>query len=105
MASLQEITERIRDAVSAEAAAGRAGLDKTLKLDFRREGCIFVDGEDVSNVDRPADCTFVMSRDDFEDLARGRLDPAMAMMRGRIKVEGDLSVAMRLRLVIGQARG
>jgi len=45
------------------------------------------------NLDKPADCTVVLSKSDFEDLARGRLDPAMAMMRGRMKVAGDFTVA------------
>ena len=105
MATLQEITERIREAAGAEAALAKARLGKTLKLDFRDEGCIFVDGAEVSNLDQPADCTFAMSKDTFEDLARGRLDPAMAMMRGRIKVAGDLSVALQLRSMLERARG
>ena len=100
VATLQEITDKLREMVGDDA-----GLGKTLKLDFRDEGCIFVDGGEVTNVDRPADCTFALSKNDFEDLARGRLDPAMAMMRGRLKVAGDLSVAMKLRSILERANG
>ncbi len=100
MATLQEITAKLREAVGEDS-----GLGKTLKLDFREDGCVFIDGGEVTNLDRPADCTFSMSKDDFEDLARGRLDPAMAMMRGRLKVAGDLAVAMKLRSMLERAGG
>ena len=99
MASLQEITEAIREAVRVDP-----GLGKTLKLDLRGEGCIFLDGSAVSNEDRDADCTLALSKDDFEDLARGRLDPATAMMRGRLKVRGDMMVAMKLPGLLAKGR-
>ena len=95
MATLEEITARVQAAVGEDT-----GLDKTLKFDFRDGGCIHVDGLSVTNLDKPADCTFALSKDDFEDLARGRLDPALAMMRGRLRVQGDMSVALRLRAIL-----
>ena len=100
MATLEEITTRLREAVGDDS-----GLGKSVKFDFRGEGCIHVDGGSVTNLDQPADCTVALSRSDFEDLARGRLDPAMAMMRGRMKVSGDLSVAMKMRSILERARG
>ena len=56
MASLAEITEAIREAVRVDP-----GLGKTLKLDLRGDGCIFLDGSAVSNEDRDADCTSDLS--------------------------------------------
>jgi putative sterol carrier protein len=91
MASLEDITERLRRALD-----GKAGLDRTLKLDLRGEGVVFIDGSVVSNEDRPADCTVSVSKDDLVALAQGRLDPMNALMRGRMRVSGDMSVAMRL---------
>ena len=99
MASLAEITEAIREAVRVDP-----GLGKTLKLDLRGEGCIFLDGSAVTNEDRDADCTLALSKDDFEDMARGRLDPAAAMMRGRLKVRGDMTVAMKLPGLLARTR-
>ena len=100
VASLEEITARLSDLVGEDS-----GLGKSVKLDFRDEGCIVVDGGVVSNVDRPADTTFTLSKSDFEDLAKGRMDPAMAMMRGRLKVAGDLSVLVKLKAVLGRSGG
>lgn len=105
MATLEEITERLQAVVGDDA-----GLGKSVKFDFRGDGCIHVDGGRVeggavTNLNRPADCTVTLSKSDFEDLARGRLDPAMAMMRGRMKVAGDFTVAMKLREILGRAGG
>ncbi len=99
MASLGEITDEIRKAVAVDP-----GLGKTLKLDLKGDGCIFLDGSIVTNDDQPADCVLRVSKDDFEDLARGRLDPAMAMMRGRLKISGDMTVAMKLPGLLAKAR-
>ncbi len=100
MATLEQITTRIRDAVGDDA-----GLGKSLKFDFKGAGVIHIDGASVTNDDLPADCTILVSQDDFEDLARGRLDPAMAMMRGKLKVRGDMGVAMKLQPIFARARG
>jgi putative sterol carrier protein len=97
MATVAEITERIRAAL-----VGQPGLDRTVKLDLKGEGVIFVDGCQVSNEDRSADCTLTLRIEDLVALARGRLDPATAMMRGKLKLQGDASVAMRLQPLLAQ---
>lgn len=100
MASLEDITERLRRALQ-----GKPGLDKTLKLDLRGEGVVFIDGLTVTNEDRAADCTVSVSKDDLVALAQGRLDPMSALMRGRMRVSGDMSVAMRLPPMLSAGRG
>ena len=100
MATLEEITTQLRAAVGEDS-----GLGKTLKFDFKGAGVIHIDGGAVTNEDLPADCTILVSQADFEDLARGRLDPAMAMMRGKLKVRGDMGVAMKLQPILARARG
>ncbi|HUO21642.1 MAG TPA: SCP2 sterol-binding domain-containing protein [Caulobacteraceae bacterium] len=99
MASLETITQTLQRALD-----GQAGLDKTLKIDLRGEGFLFIEGAVVSNDDRPADCTVSVSKNDLEDLARGRLDPMAALMRGRMRVNGDMSVAMRLAPLLAASR-
>ena len=100
MATLEEITTQLRAAVGEDS-----GLGKTLKFDFKGAGVIHIDGGAVTNNDLPADCTILVSQADFEDLARGRLDPAMALMRGKLKVRGDMGVAMKLQPILARARG
>lgn len=95
MATVSDITQRLRQALK-----GRPGLAKSLKLDFKGEGFIHVDGQMVTNDDAPADCTVVVSKDDLEALARGELDPMTAMFRGRLKINGDMAVAMQLQSML-----
>jgi putative sterol carrier protein len=100
MATLEEITERIKLGVGADS-----GLGKSVKFDFKGDGVILIDGGKVTNDDGPADCTVIISKDNFEKLARGELDPAMALMTGKLKVNGDMSVALKLQGLMAKARG
>lgn len=94
MATLEELTDRIR-----RAAASGAVLDKSIKLDLKGEGVILVDGADVSNDDRAADLTVTISRRDLEALGRRELDPMRAIMTGRMKLS-DMGLAMKLQAQI-----
>ena len=40
-----------------------------------------------------------VSKEDFLSLAEGNLDPMMAFMSGKLKVAGDMSVAMGLQSI------
>ena len=90
MATLEELTERIR-----LAAASGDGLGRTVKLDLKGEGVIYLDGASVTNEDRPADLIVSVSRSDLVKLGKGELDPMRAVMTGRLKLS-DMGLAMRL---------
>jgi len=79
-----------------EALASSGGTDKSVKFDFGDDGKIFLDGTEAVEGDNDADCTISVSKDDFLALAAGDLDPMMAFMSGKLKVAGDMSVAMGL---------
>ena len=99
MATLQEITDRFKTAVGDDS-----GLGKSLKFDLKGDGFIYINGGTVNNEDLPADCTIVVSKDDFEAMGEGKLDATMAFMQGKIKVNGDMSVAMKLQPLMAKAR-
>ena len=61
---------------------------------------IVIDGSNVSTQDADADCTIRLSKDDMESLMAGELNPTMAFMQGKLKVEGDMSIAMQLSQVL-----
>jgi putative sterol carrier protein len=100
---LAEVTTRI-----AGALGENSGLSKTVKIDFGSAGKVFLDGvsvpNTVSNDDKPADCTLALSWDDFLKLAQGTLDPTMAYMQGKLKVVGDMGVALKLVPVFSKLR-
>lgn len=89
----------------AEADAFVAG--KTVKIDFGPDGVILLDGlnKQVTENDADADSTVKVSWDDWQALASGSLNPMTAFMSGKLKVEGDMSVAMQLQSVLGKIGG
>jgi putative sterol carrier protein len=99
MATLEELTDRIRQAAASEADSDRPVLGKSIKLDLKGEGFIHVDGAAVTNEDRPADLTVTVALKDLRALGKGELDPARAMMTGRLKLS-DMGLAMKLQPAI-----
>jgi putative sterol carrier protein len=92
--SVEDIAAKMRDKVAA------SGFDRSVKFDLKGEGVIVIDGTTVSTTDAPADCTITMSMDDFKDLLAGDLNPTAAFMTGKIKVAGDMTVAMALSQIV-----
>jgi putative sterol carrier protein len=93
--SIQDVADRLRPRVES------AGFDRSVKFDTGGDGVILIDGATVSTTDGPADCTIRLSLDDLESLIAGDLNPTMAFMQGKLKVEGDMSVAMALSQLVG----
>ena len=46
-------------------------------------------------------CTITMADKDFVDLVAGKLQGQTAFMSGKLKIKGDMSLAMKLQQVIG----
>lgn len=90
MATFAELTDRVRHAVSSDAA-----LTSSIKLVLKGEGVILIEGAQVSNDDRPADLVVTISHKDFEALGKRELDPMRAIMTGRMKLS-DMTLAMKL---------
>lgn len=88
--SIQAVADKIKAKVES------SGFDRSIKFDTGSDGVIVIDGATLSTTDAPADCTIKLSLDDLESLIAGDLNPTMAFMTGKIKVEGDMSVAMSL---------
>ena len=87
---VQEIADKMKSRVES------SGFDRSVKFDTGGDGVIVIDGPTISTVDSETDCTIRLALDDLEDLVSGELNPTMAFMSGKIKVEGDMSVAMAL---------
>lgn len=94
--------EKILEGVSAQAA-NVAPLGARLKF-VLGENVIFIDGTGSSNVvsqnDGEADCTISTDADTFNQLKNGELNPMMAVMSGKVKIKGDMGLAMKLQSLI-----
>jgi len=79
-------------------------IGNSLKFDLG-DNYIHIDGTGDSNIvtgeDKEADCTIKVSMEDLVALSKGELNPMMAFMGGKIKIDGDMSVAMKLQTLLG----
>ncbi|MEQ8470856.1 MAG: SCP2 sterol-binding domain-containing protein [Marinoscillum sp.] len=93
--TLQEATEKVKKMASNNG--GKVNAIINFKFD---EGVIHLDDTVsptvVTNEDTAAACTIKMSIDNFEKMMYGNLNPMMAFMGGKMKIEGDKGVAMKL---------
>lgn len=48
-----------------------------------------------------AQCTITVGDEDFVNIVGGKLNPQMAFMSGKLKVQGDMGLAMKLGTVLG----
>ena len=92
--SLEQLTESVRGKVAG------GGIDESVKFNLGDMGAIFIQGSTVTNEDKDADCTVTISPEDLSDLLAGDLNPTAAFMSGKIQVEGDMSVAMKLGSIV-----
>ena len=93
---IQQITESL----AAKAGASTSSLGATLKFDCGTDGIVYIDGHaepnKVDNTDRDADCTVTIGRENLAALLSGALNPMSGFMTGKIKIDGDMAVAMKL---------
>jgi putative sterol carrier protein len=98
--SLESTTSTIKQKVGDDC-----GLGAKLKFDLGDDGTIVIDAAEVpnrvTNDDVDADCTVKMSLEDLDAMLAGDLDPMAAFGLGKLQLEGDMSVAMKLGNLMG----
>ena len=76
------------------------GFDGVAKFEIEDEGAILIDETGARAGDDAADITLSASADTFQDILTGNLDATSAFMTGRLKLDGDMGLAMRLGSVL-----
>ncbi len=96
---LIECTIAIREKLGEESS-----LNATLKFDCGDDGVVFVDALSiphvVSNENLEAICTVALALEDLSAMLAGELNAVSGFMAGKLKVSGDMGVAMRLQNVV-----
>lgn len=75
---------------------GDDGFDGAAKFVIEGEGSIVVDESGARVADDATDVTLTADADTFESILSGDLDPTAAFMSGRLSVDGDMGLAMKL---------
>ena len=99
MSSIDEVVATLSQKLSTVKPFGK-------KIKFSLDGStIFLDGTanppTVTTVDEPADATISASLENFVKLMNKELNPQMAFMSGKVKLQGDMMAAMSLQKVFG----
>jgi putative sterol carrier protein len=92
---LSAITEEVRTKL-----ANRTPFDGTVKFCFETKDVLLIDGRHspyvICNEDKAADCTVRIKFSDFVKMVRGELNATMAYMTGKLKIEGNMALAVGL---------
>jgi putative sterol carrier protein len=93
--SLESATSQIR----SKAATGPS-LGYRVQFDLGEDGVIFWDGTQspavIDNEARDADTVMSLSLANLEALIAGALNPTMAYMTGKLKIQGSMGVALKI---------
>lgn len=95
--------EAIIDGLKAKVG-NDCGLGSVVKFDFGDQGSVTLDASRIPNlvseVGADPDCTMIISVEDFMAMADGSLDGVSAFMTGRLKIEGNMGIAMKLGAIL-----
>lgn len=95
------MSEMIDAAVKVLATRLSGGFDGVAKFVIPGEGAIMLDPAGVRAGDEAADVTLTAEADVFRAILDGALNPTMAFMSGKLSVEGNMGLAMKLGSVLG----
>lgn len=94
------MSDLIESAVAVLAAKFDGGIGDGIggaaKFVIAGEGALMLDAAGVRAGDEPADVTLTADADTFQAILEGDLSPTAAFMSGRLAIEGDMGLALRL---------
>ncbi len=97
--TLEMITQKIKDKMSMAA-----GLSARIKLDFGDDGVILVDAAQappvIAHEDGECDVALICKIEVFEGILNGTQDPNIAFMMGKLKIKGNMGLAMKLNAIL-----
>ncbi len=97
--ALEEAAAALREKFAEAEFAG------SVKFDIEDEGVILVAEGEVSIENNPgdsdADVTISAALDTFREIFDGALSPTTAFMTGRMRIDGDMGMAMKLSQILG----
>jgi len=95
------MSEIVTAAVAAlNAKMGDSGFDGSAKFNIEGEGAIMIDDNGARAGDDDADVTLTADAETFQSILEGDLNPTAAFMGGKLTVDGDMGLAMKLGSVL-----
>lgn len=92
---LDQVVERMQKELQSKS------FDGSLKFDCGDDGVVVLADGSASREDQDTDCTIKITQDNLVKLLTGKLNPMTGVMMGKLKVSGDMGVAMKLGKLLG----
>jgi putative sterol carrier protein len=96
------MSDLLAQAVNAlnEKAGGGADFGGSAKFDIDGMGSIILDANGARASDEAADVTLSADAETFQGMLSGDTNPTAAFMSGKLSVDGDMGLAMKLATVL-----
>ncbi len=108
MADFKGILDNLNKKIEAADPEKMKGVSAVYQFDLSGDngGVFHVQVDDgkanvVEGAHDSPNITISMSADDFDDMLEGKLNATSAFMAGKLKVKGDMSLAMKLQSLLG----
>ncbi len=95
---MSDVIEAAVKAMSEKLSGGFE--DGVAKFVIEGEGAVILDAQGVRAGDDEADVTLTASADTFQAILSGDMNPTMAFMTGKLSVDGNMGLAMKLGAVL-----
>ncbi|MBK0326888.1 SCP2 sterol-binding domain-containing protein [Rhodobacteraceae bacterium F11138] len=95
---MSEFLEKAASELNTKLSA--ADFDGTAKFDVAGEGAIMMDSAGARVGDEDADVTLSADAETFQAIFDGEMNPTSAFMTGKLTVDGDMGMAMKLAAVL-----
>ncbi len=95
---MSEVVNQAVEVLNAKVQG--AGFSGTAKFSIEGEGSVVIDSSGARASDEDTDVTLTADPETFQGILSGDTNPTSAFMTGKLKVDGDMGMAMKLASVL-----
>ncbi|MFH1873591.1 MAG: SCP2 sterol-binding domain-containing protein [Pseudomonadota bacterium] len=107
MSTAKEVMDKIASKLKANPEKTK-GVEKKIAINLTGEeagrwlvDCTQNPAQVKLDANTRADMTVTMAADDMQKMIQGDLDPQTAFLTGKVKIDGDLGLALKLGKILG----